>query len=65
VTELLLSVAIVASLACPLHMLWHSRRHRGPAPADDVRARQRAVTEELARRTSAGREAHDRPSLQA
>ena len=63
-TELLLSVAIVASLVCPLHMLWHSRRHRAAAPAGDVRARRRPVTEELARRTSAG-EAEDRPSLHA
>lgn len=63
-TELLLSVAIVASLGCSLHMLWHPRRHRAPALADDGLARRRAVTEELARRTSA-REAEDRPSLHA
>ena len=61
-TELLLSVAVVASLACPLHMLWHSRRHRAAAPDDDVLARQQAVMQELAQRTSAG-QAEDRPSI--
>ena len=63
-TELLLSVAIVASLACPLHMLWHSRRHRAAGAADELLARRRAVTAELARRASAG-EAEDRPPLRA
>ena len=62
-TGLLLSVAIVASLACPLHMLWHSRRHRAAASADDLPAHQQAVMDELARRASAGK-AEDRPSLQ-
>ena len=55
-SEAVLAVAIVAALACPLHMLWHARRRRGGgagccAPrAGDLLARRQAIADELARR---------------
>ena len=60
-TTLLALVVLVAALACPAHMLWQRRRGKQaaccvPARRDELgelRARQRALSDELARRVEA------------
>jgi len=58
---LLTLVVLVAALVCPAHMLWQMRRGKqasccGPTRRDELgelARRQRALGEELARRTAA------------
>lgn len=62
-SEALLAVALLAALACPLHMMRHARRRGGAGggccgprrelDAAALHARLQAVAEELARRQSA------------
>ena len=56
---LLGSVALVAALACPAHMWWRYRRGTDPcclptnkASADEIGARQRALSRELDARSA-------------
>ena len=56
-TTALLLLVVAAALACPLHMLWAMRRGKRPVccpprkttEVDVLRARQRALAEQLAR----------------
>jgi len=60
VTTALLIVAVAVALACPLHMLWATRRgkqaaccpQRPTADVEALRARQQALAALIARRDS-------------
>jgi hypothetical protein len=51
VSEILIAIALVAALACPVHMLWRMRRHgqrqRVHGSSDPADARRRAIEGEL------------------
>ena len=55
-STLLLAIVVIAGLACPIHMLWQTRRGRrgcigargGDRRADAIRQRQRALDRQLA-----------------
>ena len=61
-TALLTLVVLAGALACPAHMLWQRRRGKQaaccgptrPAALEELRARQRALGDEVARRHELG-----------